>query len=356
MSGSDATSRAVEAALIPAPAEARVYPAVDARSTTRVLIAEPLHFSPQAVEVLRQAGAVELRSCDSRELAAALQEYDVVWIRLANRIDKAMLDGNLRCKILAVPVTGLDHVDLEACAERGILVLSLRGETEFLREVRATAELTVGLTLALLRNLTAAAASVLDGKWNRDLFWGHELYGKTVGLIGVGRLGSLAAGYFRAFGMQVFGYDPRPDFPTTVARRAPSLRELLGESDVVSLHVSYQAGTRHLIGREQFSQMRSHAVLVNTSRGGIVDDAALLDALQTGRIAGAALDVIDGEPNIAADHPLLGYARTHENLLIVPHIGGNTVESFVKTETFLARKVVETLGGPGSHASTGASG
>jgi len=311
--------------------------------TARILIAEPLHFCDEAKAILEQAGDVELRACDRRELQQALAQYDVVWVRLANRIDRAMLAGDLRCRVLAVPVTGLDHVDLQACAEQGIAVLSLRGEVDFLREVRATAELTVGLTLALLRKLNAEAAHVSSGGWNRDLFWGHELHGKTAGLIGVGRLGTLVAGYFRAFGMRVIGYDPRPDFPSQVAQRVDSVAALMSESDIVSLHVAYDDSTRHLIGRPELERMKPSAVLINTSRGGIVDDRALLSALEQGRLAGAALDVLDGEPQIRADHPLIQYAREHDNLLIVPHIGGNTVESFAKTEVFLAHKVVDHL-------------
>jgi len=314
----------------------------------RILIAEPLDFSPQAVRVLESVADVTLQSTERDGLGAALREFDVIWFRLAHRIDRplldiSLLDGPLRCRMLVTPVTGLDHIDLEACADHGIRVLSLRGETQFLNQVRATAELTLALSLALLRRLPAASDSAKTGVWNRDLFRGHELFGKTAGLVGVGRLGSLVAGYFGALGMTVLGYDPRPDFPTSLARRASSLGELLRESDLVSLHVSYSAATRHLIGRDCLNQMPSGAVLINTSRGGVVDEMALLDALRHGRIAGAALDVLDGEPNITPDHPLLAYARQHDNLLIVPHIGGNTVESFAKTEMFLAHKVVEAL-------------
>jgi D-3-phosphoglycerate dehydrogenase / 2-oxoglutarate reductase len=309
----------------------------------RILIAEPLDFSAEAVRALESVGEVTLVQTDRTQFGKALQEYDVVWFRLAHRVDRAMLDDALRCRVLATPVTGLDHIDLKACEERGIRVVSLRGEVEFLDQVRATAELTVGLTLTLLRHIPQAAADVLRGAWNRDAFRGGELFGRTAGIVGVGRLGRLVAGYFQAFGMNVVGYDPRADFPVGVARRVASLDDLLGQSDIVSLHVAYDASTRHLIGGRELSMMRPNAVLVNTSRGGVVDEAALLAALESKTIAGAALDVLDGEPAITARHPLVDYARNHDNLLIVPHIGGNTVESFAKTEIFLASKVIEAL-------------
>jgi len=276
-------------------------------------------------------------------LKQALADYDVFWFRLAHRISRELLEGDIRCRILATPVTGIDHIDLEACAERGIQIACLRGEYEFLKKVRATAELTIALTLALLRHIPEATASVNGGTWDRDLFRGRELFEKTAGVIGLGRLGNIVAGYFRAFGMRVIGYDPRPDFPLDVAERAGTLHELLGQCDVVSIHVKYDESTRHLFRREHFECMKHSSVLINTSRGGIVDDKALLWALESGRIAGTALDVLDGEPHITTDHPVLQYSRNHSNVLLVPHIGGNTEESFAKTEVFLALRVLELV-------------
>lgn len=311
--------------------------------SNRILIAEPEGFSQTAFEILAIAGEVDLQACRGAALRAAFDEYDAVWVRLAQQIGGGLLPERPRCRVLACPVTGLDHLDLHALRQRGIRVLSLRGETEFLKEVRATAELTLSLVLALLRNIPSAAQSVCEGIWNRDLFRGHELFGKTAGIVGMGRLGTIVAGCFQAFGMEVIGYDPRPDFPHGAARRVDELAPLIEASDVLSLHVSYGESTRHLIGREQLSRVRPGAVLVNTSRGGVVDERALLAALESGRLAGAALDVLDGEPHVDAGHPLVAYAREHSNLVIVPHIGGNTYESFEKTETFLARRLVEVL-------------
>ena len=311
--------------------------------SSRILIAEPEGFSQTALQILAIAGDVDLQACRGAALRAAFDQYDAIWVRLAQQIGGSLLPERPRCRVLACPVTGLDHLNMDDLAQRGIRVLSLRGESEFLKEVRATAELTLALALALLRNIPSAAQSVCQGFWNRDLFRGHELFGKTVGIVGMGRLGPIVAGCFRAFGMDVLGYDPRPDFPHGAARRVEDLDLLIEASDVLSLHVSYSESTRHLIGQEQLSRVRPGAVLVNTSRGGVVDEQALLAALEGGRLAGAALDVLDGEPHVDAGHPLVAYAREHSNLLVVPHIGGNTYESFEKTETFLARRLVEVL-------------
>lgn len=320
-------------------------------SRTKIFIAEPLDFSLAAVRVLQQAGEVELRQCGRDELAAAFASYDVVWFRLAHRIDAEMLGRNPRCHILATPVTGLDHIDLAACEARGIRVVSLRGEIDFLKNVRATAELTVGLALALLRNIPSAHAAARRGEWDRDRFRGRELFGRTAGIVGMGRLGTLVAGYLRAFGMRVLGYDPREDYPHEAAERSATMSDLLQQSDIVVLLVKYDESTRHLFGGREFAEMKPGAVLVNTSRGGVVDEQALTAALDSGRLAGAALDVLDGEPAIDAHHPLVAYARTHDNVLLTPHIGGNTVESFEKTELFLAEKVLAALADASASAS-----
>ncbi len=309
----------------------------------RALIAEPADFSPEAIQILQTVATVDVRHCPREDLPRAFAEYDVVWFRLAHPITEAVLGEHPRCRILATAVTGLAHIDLDACARHGLRVISLKGETEFLKEVRATAELTVAITLALLRQIPEAAASVLSGKWNRDAFRGAELFGKTVGLVGLGRLGTLAAGYFQAFGCRVTGYDPRPDFPHAVAQRADSLDDLLQTADIVSIHVEYKPATHGLIGARELRTMKPGAIVVNTSRGGVIDEGALLHALESGHLGGAALDVLVGEPDLPVDHPLVAFARRSQRLLIVPHIGGNTVESFAKTEVFLARKIVQAL-------------
>lgn len=308
----------------------------------KVLLAEPKDFSPQARALLESRCEVVAQVVEPGDLGGAAQDFDAVWVRLAHRIDKTFLEKRGRCRVIATPVTGLDHIDLDACRAAGVTVLSLRGEVEFLKEVRATAELTVALALALMRQVPQAVESVKRGEWQRDLFRGRELHRKTVGLVGVGRLGSIVAGYFAAFGMEVLGFDVRDDFPPGV-ERVPTLEGLLARSDLVSVHVALTPVTQRMIDGRAFAAMKPGAFLINTSRGGVVDEASMLAALRDGRLAGAALDVLSGEPAVDSSHPVVREAQRRSNLLVVPHIGGNTFESFVKTETFIASKVLEAL-------------
>jgi D-3-phosphoglycerate dehydrogenase / 2-oxoglutarate reductase len=311
--------------------------------TPRILVSEPGDFPTAALEVLAEVGEVVLADVSGPSLRVAFDEHDAVLVRLATKINAEILGDHPRCRVLGVPTTGLDHVDLEACAARGIAVISLRGELEFLRTIRATAEHTISLILALLRNLVPATRSVHDGRWARDDFRGREISGRTIGILGMGRLGTMVAELLLAMGANVVGYDVRHDWAVPGAAQATNLDDLLQRSSVLSVHVPYSPGDRPVVGATELALLPSGSYLVNTSRGGVIDDAALLTALRSGHLAGAALDVLQGEPDIAAN-PLIDHVREHDNLLITPHIGGNTYESLERVEVFIARKVVEALG------------
>lgn len=303
----------------------------------KIRIAEIQNFSADVVTQLRQLGEVDVMETEKQEVSQCLADYDVFWFRLKFKIEEQDFPEQVRCRYILCPVTGLDHIDLKACEQRGIQVLSLRGETQFLQRVRATAELTMALTLGLLRKLPYAIASVNTYHWQRDLFKGHEIFEKKVGIIGMGRLGSITASYFKALGAEVFGYDIKT-FDQTHCTAVTDIQALVSMCDIVSVHVAYNESTHHLIDETIFNAMKPSAVLINTSRGGVVNSDHLLQALQQQQIAGAALDVIENEYAID-NNALIAYAAEHENLLITPHIGGNTWESFDKTEHFLFEKL-----------------
>jgi D-3-phosphoglycerate dehydrogenase len=228
---------------------------------------------------------------------------------------------------------------------RGIRLVSLRGEVQFLKDVRATAEHTLGLMLALIRHIPQAAADVEAGHWRRDRFEGRELYGKTVGIVGYGRLGQIVSRYLQAFDTQVLISDPKlPAGYSDGAARAATLRHLLQNSDIVTLHVNLCDETLGFFTAENFQTMKPGSYFINTARGELIDEVALLEGLSSGRIAGAALDVLCEESSSGmADHPLVEYARRNDNVIITPHLGGCTAESKRKTESFLAEKVFGML-------------
>ncbi len=312
--------------------------------TWRILNAEPEDYSPQALEILRSAGTVEMKALDREGLLAAVRDADILIIRLKFQIDEQVLSAAPRLKALVSATTGLDHIDLEVAARRGVKVLSLKGETEFLRSIPATAELTWGLLLAVTRKIPAAFDSVLRGRWERDEFKGRDLAGKRLGILGLGRIGSMVARYGLAFGMRVMSYDPQPAQWLDGVERSASMADLLAGSDIFSIHVPLNPETRHLIGRTELDLLPPGALLINTARGDILDEQALLEALESGRIGGAALDVLSNERSDALSRsPLIEYARRHSNLILTPHIGGATYESMAATEVFMAEKLVQYL-------------
>jgi D-3-phosphoglycerate dehydrogenase / 2-oxoglutarate reductase len=309
---------------------------------TKIVIAESAGFSQVALGRLAQAGEVVALDLDRPGLLQAVRDVDALWVRLRHRIDDEVLAAAPALRFLATPTTGLDHIDLAAMERRGVRVISLRGETAFLEDVRATAELTIGILLALLRNIPGAVADVRTGGWNRDSFKGRELRGKVVGVVGYGRLGRLVSRYLLAFGARVITTDPRPAADDQVT--FTTLDDLLAASDIVTLHTPLDESTRGLLGAPELARMRRGSVLVNTARGDLVQSDALIAALRSGHLAGAALDVIAGESAAGVGQlELVAYARQHDNLLITPHIGGCTHESMAMTEDFLAERLCAAL-------------
>lgn len=307
----------------------------------RILNAEPDGYAEEAREILRSLGELVERRMTQQALEAEISGYDVLVTRLGLSINAAVLSSP-RLMAVVTATTGLDHIDTEAAAAYGVETLSLRGETAFLRDVPATAEHTWALLLALVRRVPQAFQSVLDGAWDRDRFRGTELRGKTLGLVGVGRVGTQVARFGLAFGMRVVGHDPAPETSVDGVEYVDSLDEVLRAADVVSLHAPLDDATVGLIGARELELMRPGTLLVNTSRGAVVDEAALIEALRSGRLAGAAVDVLAHERN-ARHSPLVAYARIHDNLIVTPHIGGATVESMARTEVFMARKLAHFL-------------
>lgn len=307
-----------------------------------ILNAEPKEYSEKARNILLSFADLHERYVTRSELISCIHNYEALIVRLDHLIDANVLEGAYRLKAIATATTGLNHICLREAKKRNIAVISLKGERAFLDTIYATAEHTFGLLLALIRKIPSAVNHVNDGKWNRDKFKGIELANRSLGIIGFGRLGSKVARYGFAFGMKVLAYDP---VVTSGPREVEFLtfEDVLSQADILTLHVSYETETRNLIGSREFKMMKIGSYLVNTSRGELIDESALLDALNNGTIAGAALDVLWGEfgdnPEWTKNSPVVKYSIEHENLIITPHIGGATKDSMEKTEIFIANKL-----------------
>ena len=306
----------------------------------RLLIAESNGFSAEAIRLLEDHYVVEQQDLDRQRLLASVGDADVLWVRLRHMIDAEIMDAATDLEVIATNTTGLNHIDLEEADRRGIQVVSLKGEVDFLDSIRATAEHTIALTLALLRRIPDAHQHVCDGYWDRGQFQGSEIHEKTVGVIGYGRLGRIVAGYFESFGARVIVHSRDILAGTSIdGRQAVILDELLRQSDIVSLHASYEPDNDRMIGAVQFACMKPGAVFVNTARGELVDEEALVTVLREHRIAGAALDVIRDEQKEDGASVAIRDLAQQSSVLLTPHIGGNTRESLEKTEVFLAEQL-----------------
>jgi len=260
---------------------------------------------------------------------------------MKTRITDAMVRNAPHLRIISTATTGSDHIERGALDERGIPVRTLREDGELLYNLTPAAELSWALVLAVARRLPAAVTHVRDGLWVREEFPGFMLNGKRMGIVGCGRIGSWMARYATAFGMEVVGCDPhRDELPDGIRRM--DLAELVATADVLSVHVHLTDETRGLLSANLLGRCKPGLILVNTSRGAVVDEAALLEGLENGRIGAAGLDVLDGEPEIET-HPLVAYAREHDNLLITPHCGGFSPDAVRIVCRRATEKIVEAL-------------
>jgi D-3-phosphoglycerate dehydrogenase len=309
----------------------------------RVVYSGPRDLQPVVRESLGPRFSVTWVAPEAEEVAKALRDATVFLdASMRVRITGPMLDDAPDLRLVVTATTGADHIDAAALGRRHVPLLTLKGQTAVLNGLTPAAEHSWLLLLACARSLPAARRHVVDGGWDRTQFPGLMLRGRTLGIIGCGRIGQWMARYGAAFGMECRGYDPYlTEWPPHLTRT--ELVDLLRTSDFVTLHVHLTDSTRGLLRREHFEAMKPGAVFVNTSRGELIDEAALLDGLACGRLRGAGLDVLTGEPDIA-EHPLRRYARDHDNLIITPHIGGFSPDAVATVLRFSAQRIVAELG------------
>ncbi len=313
----------------------------------RILNAEPKDYSRQAFEILSTVGKIKETSLTQESIIDELEDIDALIVRLGVHVTKKVLDSAPRLKYVISATTGTDHIDVQECEARSIRVICLKNEQEFLRTIPSTSEHTWGLLLSLLRKTPFAFDSVRKGEWSRQEFRGNNLLGKTVGILGLGRIGQHVARYALAFGCKVIAYDPSPLSWVEGVKRKSSVEKLLSSSEILLIHIPFDDNTKQYLNQEKLTLLPHGAVVINTSRSGVWDEVAVLDMLQSGRLGAVATDVLSGEQDgiSLVNHPMIVYAKSAKNLLITPHIGGATLESMHMTEEFIAEKFVKVLEG-----------
>lgn len=265
----------------------------------KILHLEFESYPPEALGKLKGRHSLDLVHCRTQdELYTMLKQhqYGAVFTRLGLMIDEASFQYQRDLKYVVTPTTGLNHIDLSIAHQRGVEIISLRGETEFLKSIKSTAEHTWALMMALIRRLSRARQSVLGGVWDRSSLICDELNEKTIGIIGYGRLGRIVKDYAKAFSMKVLVHDRKyPTSETVDLVEYCTIEHLLESSDYVVLMISYSKENERYMNEKRFRAMKPNAYFVNTARGELVDETALLDALMSGRLKGAALDVLDDD-------------------------------------------------------------
>jgi len=300
----------------------------------KILIVDGLDRT--AVEILRKGNDVDVRDLDGKGLLAAIPEYHALVVRSRTKVTKEVLSRATRLKVVGRAGVGVDNIDVDEATARKIVVVNAPTASTV-----SVAELAIGHMISLLRHLPEADRSVKAGKWEKSKLEGRELFGKTLGLLGSGRIGAEVAKRAQAFGMPVIAYDP---YLPKAAASAVGIRlvdkdALFRDADVLSIHAALTPETRGLVSASELAMMRPNAILVNCARGEIVDERALAEALRARKVSGAAIDVFATEP--PSGSPLL----EAPNVVFTPHLGASTAEGQSRAGAIVADQVLKVLAG-----------
>lgn len=305
-------------------------------SRPRILVADPV--AQEGIGLLRAVGRVDVRTgLKPEELIAAIGDYDALIVRSETKVTRPVIEAAKKLVVVGRAGVGVDNIDLDAATERGVIVVNApQGNTI------AAAEHTIALLMALARHVPQADASLRSGKWSRKDFVGTEVRGKVLGIVGLGKIGAEVARRAVGMEMRVLAHDPF--VPEERARalgvESVELERVIKESDFITVHPPLTASTAGMIDREEIAMMKDGVRLINVARGGIISEAALADAVESGKVAGAAIDVFTAEPP-QADNPLLGNPR----IIITPHLGASTAEAQERVAVDVAEQIVEILQG-----------
>lgn len=304
-------------------------------SNWKIILTDGLEENGKAI--LRAGAEVtERNGITAEELLTEIGMYHAMIVRGRTKVTAAVFDAAPNLKVVGRAGVGVDNIDLAAAKAHGVTVVNSPLATTV-----AVAELTLGLMLALVRDIPRADATMKAGKWLKKEFEGVELWGKTLGVIGCGRIGSAVVQRAKAFEMQAIGYDPliSPEEVTQRGMTPVSLDELLARSDMITMHLPLTAQSRGILNREAFEKMKEGVLIICAARGGVVDEEALLEALNSGKVAGAGLDVFATEP------PGATALVTHPKVVVTPHIGAQTAESQQRAAEDISTEVLAALNG-----------
>ncbi|UCF70082.1 MAG: 3-phosphoglycerate dehydrogenase [candidate division WOR-3 bacterium] len=298
----------------------------------KVLVSDPI--AKEAIEVLKKAGidAVEQTGLTPEELIKVIPDYEGIIVRSATKVTKEVIDAGKNLKVIGRAGVGLDNVDRSAAKEKNIKVINTPAATSI-----SVAELALGMMFSAARRLPEATVSTKAGKWEKKKFKGYELFGSTLGIIGVGRIGTELAKRAKAMGMKVLAFDPY--VKSSEHAQVVELDTLLKESDYISLHIPKTEETTHILNKAAFDKMKDGVVIVNCARGGVVDESALYEAITGGKVRIAAMDVYEVEP--AKEHKLFSL----DQVIATPHIGAQTAEGQLRAGVQIAELVRDALKG-----------
>ncbi|WP_027093686.1 phosphoglycerate dehydrogenase [Cohnella thermotolerans] len=304
----------------------------------KVLVSDPI--SDLGISLLAEASDVSIdkkTGLSEDELVAIIGEYDALLVRSQTRVTERIMTAGKQLKVIGRAGVGVDNIDLDAATKRGIVVINAPDGNTI-----TTCEHTFAMMMALARHIPQAYLKTVGGEWDRKSFVGVELRNKVLGVLGMGRIGSEVAARAKAFGMTVLGYDPflTEERAEKLGVKLASVDEVVREADFITVHTPLTPETRHMIGKAQFARMKKGVRLVNCARGGIIDEQALVEAIDAGIVAGAAFDVFEEEPP-KPDHPFL----KHPKIIVTPHLGASTVEAQENVAIDVSEQLLHILRG-----------
>ncbi len=303
----------------------------------KLLITEIENFDKITLSKLNKKFQVIFGVNSRKDFIQKLKEAEYLHVRLKYFLDEKLLCNSKNLKMILSPTTGLNHIDCNYLKRKKIELVSLRDYKNKIKDISATAEFTMGLILNLTRNIAQAKKYVESYKWDRTLFLGNDLSGKKLGIIGYGRIGKMLSKIAKAFKMEVLYYD------IIKSRRNTSIKNLCKSSDIISLHINYNKKNHNFFDQKFLSLMKKTSLLINTSRGEVLNQNHLLNFLQKKKIKGAAMDVLDNEHLFLTKlhKKLISYAKNNQDLFITPHIGGYTEESLQKAENIVLSRLLK---------------